>query len=90
MHIIDTGAGIDKKDFPILFSRFGKLHRTADLNHEGIGLGLTIVKQIVEKTGGMIQAESAGVGLGSTFIFSMQMDKIDPEQDHQTTNPTVR
>ena len=40
----DTGTGIDKDDIPKLFSRFGKLHRTADNNHDGIGLGLTIVK----------------------------------------------
>ena len=42
--VIDTGVGIDADDIPILFSRFGKLHRTAVLNSEGIGLGLTIVK----------------------------------------------
>ena len=40
----DTGTGIDKDDIPKLFSRFGKLHRAADNNNDGIGLGLTIVK----------------------------------------------
>ena len=40
----DTGKGIAKEDLAKLFSRFGKLQRTADVNHEGIGLGLTIVK----------------------------------------------
>ena len=58
---------------PLLFSRFGKLHRTAELNNEGIGLGLTIVKQIVEASGGSIIAESGGPNRGSCFIFSMQM-----------------
>jgi len=52
--VIDTGSGIASEDLNRLFSMFGKLHRTADLNHEGIGLGLTIVKQIVEKCGGVI------------------------------------
>ena len=47
IHVQDTGAGIAKEDLPKLFSLFGKLHRTAEMNHEGIGLGLTIVKQIV-------------------------------------------
>ena len=42
--VIDTGVGIDVDEIPILFSRFGKLHRTAVMNSEGIGLGLTIVK----------------------------------------------
>ena len=40
----DTGSGIEKQDLAKLFSRFGKLSRTADVNHEGLGLGLTIVK----------------------------------------------
>ena len=48
VYVKDTGAGIAQEDFPKLFSRFGKLHRTAEMNHEGIGLGLTIVKQIIE------------------------------------------
>ena len=42
--VIDTGVGIDADEIPILFSRFGKLHRTAVMNSEGIGLGLSIVK----------------------------------------------
>ena len=54
----DTGAGIAPEDIPKLFSRFGKLHRTAEMNHEGIGLGLTIVKQIVESCGGKIGVTS--------------------------------
>ena len=44
VHVQDTGAGIAPEDIPKLFSRYGKLHRTAENNHEGIGLGLTIVK----------------------------------------------
>ena len=52
VHVQDTGAGIAEDDFPQLFTRFGKLHRTAEMNSEGIGLGLTIVKNIVELSGG--------------------------------------
>ena len=54
MFVEDTGAGIAQEDIPKLFNRFGKLHRTAEMNSEGIGLGLTIVKQIIEKSGGTI------------------------------------
>ena len=46
--VLDSGSGIEQTDLPKLFSRFGKLQRTAEINHEGIGLGLTIVKKIVE------------------------------------------
>ena len=40
----DTGHGIASKDMSLLFTRFGKLQRTAAINDEGIGLGLNIVK----------------------------------------------
>ena len=73
----DTGAGIAAEDLPKLFTRFGKLHRTADLNHEGIGLGLTIVKQIVEKNGGKVSVHSDGIGKGSTFFFFIKADSLE-------------
>ena len=69
----DTGAGIEAKDMPTLFTRFGKLQRTANLNNDGIGLGLMIVKSIVEASGGSIIAESNGIdGKGSLFILSFK------------------
>ena len=60
-----------KEDFTKLFSLFGKLTRTAEQNSDGIGLGLTIVKQIVDISGGDISVESEGIGKGSLFIFTM-------------------
>lgn len=47
VHVKDTGVGIAANDMSKLFTRFGKLHRTAAQNSEGIGLGLTIVNNIV-------------------------------------------
>ena len=67
MKVEDTGVGISQKDFPKLFTRFGKLQRTAKINHEGIGLGLNIVKQIVELCEGLINVHSDGKGKGSVF-----------------------
>ena len=46
------------------------------MNHEGIGLGLTICKSIVEKSGGSIHVESEGPGKGSCFIFSLKMSAV--------------
>ena len=71
VHVVDTGAGIEEEDFPKIFTRFGKLHRTAQMNHEGMGLGLTIVKQLVELNKGNIAVHSKGAGKGSSFCFSM-------------------
>ena len=50
----DTGAGIALSDFPKLFTRWGKLHRTAEQNSEGLGLGLKIVEEIVKLNCGTI------------------------------------
>ncbi len=44
VEVEDTGAGIAAKDMKLLFTRFGKLSRTAEMNSDGIGLGLTIVQ----------------------------------------------
>ena len=52
VHVKDTGAGIARKDFPKLFTRLGKLQRIAMMNSDGIGLGLIMVRQIVELGGG--------------------------------------
>ena len=76
VHIKDTGKGITAEELPKLFTRFGKLQRTAELNNEGIGLGLTIVKQIVESSGGKIGVESNGLDQGTLFKFSMQLDPM--------------
>ena len=73
----DTGVGIASEDLLKLFNRFGKLQRTAQMNSEGIGLGLNIVKQIIDLSGGSISAHSDGLGHGSTFTFSMKMKEND-------------
>ena len=88
----DTGVGIEEEDLQRLFTRFGKLQRTAAINSEGLGLGLTIVKQIVEMTGGRVWVTSRGVNRGSTFFFTMHLDEEehdqlvirDPEQQEDT------
>ena len=85
--MVDTGTGIAQEDLGKLFSKFGKLHRTADLNHEGIGLGLTIVKQIVEKSGGRVSVASEGLGKGSTFTFDIKATTLEPEPSLERVAP---
>ena len=82
VQVLDNGAGIAEQDFPKLFTRFGKLKRTAELNHEGIGLGLTIVKQIIELSGGRIAVHSDGINKGSIFYFTMIMDSVQEEDNN--------
>ena len=89
VNVEDTGAGIASEDFPKLFTRFGKLQRTAQINSEGIGLGLTMVKQIVESGGGAVGVDSPGVNQGSLFSFSMQMENQEPIVCKDPNNPTA-
>jgi signal transduction histidine kinase len=63
----DNGIGIDPRHHDTVFGLFEKL----DSNSEGTGIGLTIVKRIVETHGGRIWVESQGIGHGSTFCFTL-------------------
>ena len=80
VHVKDTGKGIAEEDLRKLFTRFGKLQRTALANSEGIGLGLNIVRTIIEKAGGSINVHSDGVDKGSTFYFRIPMKAGTDEQ----------
>jgi hypothetical protein len=71
--VFDTGKGIKADEIKTLFTRFGKLERTANLNSDGIGLGLVISKRLVEANGGSIEIQSEGENMGSTFRFHMKM-----------------
>ena len=51
------------------------------MNHEGMGLGLTIVKQLVELNEGSIGVHSDGAGKGSAFCFTMKMQMLDEEPE---------
>ena len=57
----------------MLFKQFGKLFRTADMNHEGIGMGLMICQNLVMMNDGEISVHSDGEDKGSAFYFSMKM-----------------
>ena len=79
VQVIDTGVGLTPEEIPELCNKFGKLFRTAEMNHEGIGLGLTISKALIEALGGSLQIASDGKDLGSVFAFTMKMQNISEE-----------
>jgi two-component system, OmpR family, sensor histidine kinase BaeS len=58
--ISNSGQGIPKADLPRIFERFYRVEKSRDRAHGGAGIGLAIVKQLVEATGGRVGAESAG------------------------------
>lgn len=68
--VIDTGIGIAKAELPKIFNKFVQVSKLPGLDKKGLGLGLAISKQIVEKHGGEIWAESK-LGVGSRFYFTL-------------------
>lgn len=71
----DTGIGIKNEDKSKLFKFFGKLSDPNKINKNGMGLGLTISKFIVEKLNGEIEFKS-DEGIGTTFIFSFKLTNV--------------
>lgn len=67
VEVSDDGEGIDPAFLPYVFDRFRQADPSSTRRHGGLGLGLSIVKQLVELHGGSISAQSAGKGQGSTF-----------------------
>ncbi len=69
--VSDTGAGIAPEFLPHVFDRFRQADMGTTRRHGGLGLGLAIVRHLVELHGGTVRAESAGEGLGTTFRVSL-------------------
>ncbi|MDQ3280062.1 MAG: CHASE domain-containing protein [Acidobacteriota bacterium] len=67
IEVRDTGQGIDPDFMPYIFERFRQADSSTTRPHMGLGLGLAIVRHLVELHGGTISAESKGSGRGSTF-----------------------
>ena len=69
--VSDNGIGIAADLMPDLFKPFVQDPRAIDLDGSGLGLGLTVVRELVEAHGGSVVARSAGSGLGSQFIVTL-------------------
>lgn len=70
--VSDTGPGIRPENQELIFERFYQIDAAAAKHHGGIGLGLSIVKLLVEKMGGKLSC-SSNMGQGSTFSFSLPL-----------------
>ncbi|MGA7677066.1 MAG: ATP-binding protein [Dehalococcoidia bacterium] len=68
--VSDSGSGIDSEDLPRVFDHFYKVDRSRHRGHGGAGIGLAMVKQLVELHGGKVWVESRK-GKGSTFFFTL-------------------
>jgi PAS domain S-box-containing protein len=67
----DTGVGIPPHMLPTVFEMFTQLDRSLEKSHGGLGIGLSIVKRLVEMHGGTVEARSEGPGMGSEFLIRL-------------------
>jgi two-component system CheB/CheR fusion protein len=82
VRVRDTGSGIDPEVLPHVFDLFVQGNRSLDRSHGGLGIGLTLVRQLVELHGGTVEAHSEGTGRGSEFIVRLPV-LLDPVVEAQ-------
>jgi signal transduction histidine kinase/integral membrane sensor domain MASE1/CheY-like chemotaxis protein len=71
LRVRDTGIGIDPEILPHVFDLFRQADRSLDRSGGGLGIGLTLVRRLVELHGGMVSARSEGAGRGSEFVVRL-------------------
>jgi signal transduction histidine kinase/response regulator RpfG family c-di-GMP phosphodiesterase len=82
--ISDTGQGIDPRFLPFIFDRFRQADGSTTRKYGGLGLGLAIVRHLVELHGGTINVHSEGVDRGATFTVLLPLETDDGELDSGT------
>ncbi len=73
LEVSDDGIGIAPEFLPQVFSVFAQADQSTSRNHMGLGLGLTVVRRLIEMQGGTVTALSAGTNQGATFIVELPM-----------------
>ena len=78
LSVADTGVGISPEFLPHVFERFRQADASIARERGGLGLGLSIARQLAEMHGGTIDAASGGIGLGSTFTLKLPLMIVHP------------
>ncbi len=81
--VADTGKGIARDLLPHVFEPFRQEDSSAARAHGGLGLGLALVRQLVELHGGQVRAESPGKGMGATFTVTLPFARPRPKAEGQ-------
>ena len=90
LSVADTGCGVKPEFMPHLFERFRQGQNTTTRNHSGLGLGLSIVKSLVELHGGTVAAMSQGENTGTTVTVHLPLTVVYQPEDaraHPTSFP---
>lgn len=97
IQVSDTGMGIPENMLGEVFHMFTQVNRTLERSQGGLGIGLALVKQLVEMHSGTVVAESAGLGKGSTFSIRLPVASalvkedmyVSPESEVTNTNRRI-
>jgi len=81
LRVVDTGCGISSDFLPHVFERFRQAEGATTQRHTGLGLGLSIVLQLVELHGGTVDATSEGLERGATFTIRLPIPADDDQAD---------
>jgi two-component system, chemotaxis family, CheB/CheR fusion protein len=86
IRVHDNGIGIAAEQLPRIFDMFMQVDTSLERSNSGLGIGLTLVKKLVELHGGTVQAFSAGIGLGTEFVVRLPIvsSRAPPVQAQQT------
>lgn len=76
VHVQDDGLGISAEDQERIFALDTRVEENTELNKDGLGMGLAICRSIVNVYNGSIKVMSDGLGKGSCFTFSMEMEAV--------------
>jgi two-component system CheB/CheR fusion protein len=79
IHVRDTGVGVSAEMLAHLFEPFAQADKTLDRSRGGLGLGLTLVKNLVELHGGKVEGSSGGEGSGAEFTVRLPLERQEAE-----------
>ncbi|HEV2855762.1 MAG TPA: PAS domain S-box protein [Thermoanaerobaculia bacterium] len=90
IRVRDTGIGIPEDLLPKVFNLFAQGERALDRTEGGLGIGLTLVRQLVQMHGGSVEAHSEGLGRGSEFVIRLPLFAAPPSSEHPSLQDTER
>jgi signal transduction histidine kinase len=85
----DAGIGITAEGLPAIFDLFAQGAHAVDFNGSGLGIGLTVVRELAEAHGGSVVATSAGIGLGSQFVVTLPLKGKGPTKMGLSAQPST-